>query len=89
MKRHVLVLLLGTLALGGCVSASKFKDQQKRADVLEKDLSAAKTAADAAAKKAADTDAGLQIQLKAGADQLASLNTQLASVQKSNKDLQE
>ena len=36
MKRHVLVLLLGTLALGGCVSASKFKDQQKRADVLEK-----------------------------------------------------
>ena len=91
MKRHSLLILACALALGGCVSASKLKDQQaktaaeqQRAETLQKDLDAAK----AAATKSAETEAGLGVQLKASADQLASLNTQLASLQSSNKDLQ-
>ncbi|MDD5628603.1 MAG: OmpA family protein [Elusimicrobia bacterium] len=103
MKRHLVAVLACAFVLGGCVSASKLKDQesqtaaqQKRADGLQKDLDSAKASADEAAKKAADTEAGLRSQLKAGADQLASLdtqqaslNTQLAQVQQSNKDLKE
>jgi len=72
--------------------------QQKRADGLEKDLGSAKTesamckkdleTAKASLAAEATTEAGLQIQVKTDADQLAALNTQMASVQKSNKDLQ-
>jgi chemotaxis protein MotB len=104
MKRHLIAALACAFALSGCTTMSKLKDQQsqtmaqqKRADQLQKDLDAAKAslaAADVAAKKAAATQADLSTQLKAGADQLASLNTQLsslntqmASVQQSNKDL--
>ncbi|MCX5794903.1 MAG: OmpA family protein [Elusimicrobia bacterium] len=96
MKLHLVAVLACAFVLGGCVSASKLKDQQsqtatqqKRADSLQKDLSAAKSAADDAAKKAAATETGLRTQVKADADQLASLNTQMASVQQSNKDLKE
>jgi len=103
MKRYAVVVLACAFALGGCVSASKYRDQeakaktsQQRADSLDKELAAAKKgleAANAAAQKSADaaqkSDQDLRARLKAGADQLASLNTQMASVQKSNKDLQE
>jgi chemotaxis protein MotB len=104
MKRQTIFVLACAFVLGGCTTMTKLKDQQsqtlaqqKRADQLRKDLDAAKAAlaaADASAKKAASTQADLSAQLKAGADQLASLNTQLtslntqmASVQQSNKDL--
>ncbi len=95
MNRHSLLILACALALGGCVSASKLKDQQsktaaeqQRAETLQKDLDAAKAAADESSKKAAAAETDLRAQLQSGADQLASANVQLASLKSSNKDLQ-
>jgi chemotaxis protein MotB len=98
MKRNFIGVLACGLVLSGCLTPTKkynaqvaqTQAAQQHADQLQKDLDAAKAllaAADVAAKKAAATQADLSTQLKAGADQLASLNTQLASVQQSNKDL--
>jgi chemotaxis protein MotB len=88
MKRHSLLILACALALGGCVSSSKFKGEQKRAETLDQELKAAKAAADESSKKAAAAETDLRTQLQAGADQLASANVQIASLQSSNKDLQ-
>ncbi len=106
MNRNAIFLLSCVFACSGCVTASKYRNQQtltaaqqRRADSLDKDLAsatkdlaaaqAALAAAKDAAKKDADTEAGLIAQLKASADQLASLHAEMASVQKSNQDLQQ
>ncbi|HAM37049.1 MAG TPA: chemotaxis protein MotB [Elusimicrobia bacterium] len=96
MKNHGVVLMAFALALSGCVSAGKYRDQeakalaqQQRAEALAKDLDASKASLAAAAEASQKNETDLRSQIKADADQLASLNTQMASVQKSNKDLQE
>ena len=105
MNRYCIFLLSCVFACG-CVTPSKYRDQQslaasqqRRADALDKDLAAATknlaaaqaalSAANDSIKKDADTAAGLNAQLKAGADQLAALHAEMASVQKSNQDLQQ
>lgn len=84
MKRYAILTAL-LLPAAGCVTTGRFKaqeaqtqEQTKRADALEQDLKASRK-----------SEEDLKGQIKVGSDQLASLNVQMASVQKSNKDLQE
>src|SRR5437016_5707542 len=90
--RRYLILSLFILPAAGCVTSGTCHQQEeqtaaqkKRADTLSGDLEAAKkTLADAQ-----KTNLDLTGKVKADADQLASLSTQMNSVQKSNKDLQD
>ncbi|MEK7858564.1 MAG: OmpA family protein [Elusimicrobiota bacterium] len=95
------------LPFSACVTSTKFKAEQQRAEATETKLEQTQQDLDALkAIQASTTEAGQKIQLdltsqvkaagdqlvslqKAKDEQLASVAVQLASVQKSNKDLQQ
>jgi DNA repair exonuclease SbcCD ATPase subunit len=93
MKRIALLSVIA-VALGGCVSATKYKSAveecqslQGKVTAYESELAALRASNAAKAKEAAEKIDGLQKQLKETSDQAAALQKSQADLEKEQKDL--
>ena len=93
MKRIALLSALA-VALGGCVSATRYKSAveegqslQGKVSAYESELAALRASSAAKAKEAQEKIDGLQKQVKDSSDQLAALQKSQADLEKEQKDL--